>query len=156
VRPRGGETRDPMGAAVLVGAVLIRNGAILLGRRAPDRSFYPGVWDVVGGHVEPPESPEQALVRELREELAITPLAFVEVAILDGAVDAVAASPTPPPRYTYHLYHVTQWTGTPQNAAPAEHSAIRWVPLDEVGSLNLASPAYLPIFRRLAADSAPA
>ena len=35
------------------GAVLIRSGKLLLGRRAEQRSYYPGVWDVFGGHVEP-------------------------------------------------------------------------------------------------------
>jgi 8-oxo-dGTP diphosphatase len=147
-----------MVAAALVGAVLIRNGAILLGKRAPTRAFYPGVWDVFGGHVEPHESPEQALVRELQEEIAITPLAFAEVAFMDVAVATVEdAPPEPPQSYKYHLYQVTQWEGAPQNALVEEHSEIRWVPLEDVVRLNLASPAYLPIFRRLAAaDIAPA
>ena len=37
-------------------------------RRTSDRRVYPGVWDVVGGHLDAGEAPEQALARELEEE----------------------------------------------------------------------------------------
>ncbi|MFB9234051.1 GNAT family N-acetyltransferase [Plantactinospora siamensis] len=37
-------------------------------RRSPDRRLLPGTWDIVGGHVEAGESPEQALAREITEE----------------------------------------------------------------------------------------
>lgn len=54
---------------VCVGAVLIRavdhgrdeSAPVLLGRRAANREFYPDVWDVLGGHLEPGETSEQAL-----------------------------------------------------------------------------------------------
>jgi RimJ/RimL family protein N-acetyltransferase len=37
-------------------------------RRSPARRLLPGIWDVVGGHVEPGETPEEALAREIEEE----------------------------------------------------------------------------------------
>lgn len=58
----------------LVAAILVRGDRVLLGQRTPDRALFPSVWDVFGGHLELNEQPEQALVRELQEELAITPL----------------------------------------------------------------------------------
>ena len=64
---------------VCVGALVVQEQEVpqlLLGRRAGGRAFYPGVWDVPGGHCEPGEPPEQALVRELREELGVTPTAW--------------------------------------------------------------------------------
>ena len=51
----------------LVGAVLVREGRILLGRRSPRKQIYPGLWDVIGGHVEAEETYEDALRRELRD-----------------------------------------------------------------------------------------
>ena len=138
-----------MAGCIVVGAILFENTAILLGKRADMRTAYPGVWDVFGGHVEQHEAPEQALVRELQEELGITPVAFVEVAVIEvGAVDDSHADPTE--RCEFHLYHVTQWTGKPENLLLEEHSEIRWVPLADVAALEIASPAYLPLFHRLA------
>jgi 8-oxo-dGTP diphosphatase len=137
----------------LAGAILLQNGAVLLGKRAPDRLLYPGLWDVFGGHVEEHESPEQALARELHEELGITVLTFTEVAVVEfevAAADGTGAGDHPATRYAYHLFHVTRWAGMPQNRLLEEHSEIRWLPLDEVESLRLASPEYLPIFRRIA------
>ncbi|MEU4196766.1 GNAT family N-acetyltransferase [Kribbella sp. NPDC026611] len=37
-------------------------------RRTAGRRLLPGIWDIVGGHLEPGEAPEQALVREVEEE----------------------------------------------------------------------------------------
>ena len=46
-----------------VGALLVCDGRVLLGRRSEDRAWLPGAWDVIGGHVEAGESAEAALRR---------------------------------------------------------------------------------------------
>jgi 8-oxo-dGTP diphosphatase len=154
---QGAPEEAPLAAQALVGAIMLRDTAILLGKRASARAFYPGVWDVFGGHVEPQEAPAQALTRELQEELGITPLAFVEVAVTTLVVDVASGpeglenGPAALREYEYHLYHVTEWAGTPENRLREEHSEIRWVPLEEAAKLELASGAYLPVFQRLAA-----
>lgn len=128
---------------VLVGALLLYEGAVLLGHRAPHRAFYPGVWDFVGGHVEPGETPELALVRELQEEVGITATAFTPHTVWHTE----PGHPAGP--LAYHLYYVTAWQGTPTNCAPAEHTTIRWVPLAEASALDLADEAYRPLFAQL-------
>jgi ADP-ribose pyrophosphatase YjhB (NUDIX family) len=52
-------------------AVIVRGGRLLLGRRA--RPPYARMWDLPGGFLESGEAPEQALRRELKEELDATP-----------------------------------------------------------------------------------
>jgi 8-oxo-dGTP diphosphatase len=44
------------------------DGRIFIQRRSPDRRLFPNTWDIVGGHVEPGETLEEALYREVREE----------------------------------------------------------------------------------------
>jgi RimJ/RimL family protein N-acetyltransferase len=56
--------------AVEVVGVLIRDerNRVYVHRRSATRRLFPGIWDIVGGHVEPGETREQALARELEEE----------------------------------------------------------------------------------------
>jgi 8-oxo-dGTP diphosphatase len=54
----------------VVAAVMERDGCVLVGQRQADQS-HPLKWEFPGGKVEPGETPEQALARELEEELAI-------------------------------------------------------------------------------------
>jgi 8-oxo-dGTP pyrophosphatase MutT (NUDIX family) len=58
-----------MRAVDCVGA-LIRDDQqrVYVQRRTAERRLLPGIWDIVGGHVEAGETPEQALAREVEEE----------------------------------------------------------------------------------------
>jgi mutator protein MutT len=53
---------------VCVGAAILRDGRLLLLRRSPSSRFFPGAWDLPGGHVEKGETLGRALRREVREE----------------------------------------------------------------------------------------
>lgn len=130
----------------VVGALIVRRGALLLGLRAPTRRLYPNVWDVFGGHIEPGETAEQTLVRELREELGITPTRwrYLETLAEANAVDDEAME--------CQFYQVLEWAGVPRNRQPLEHTAIRWLPLEQAVRLELAHPDYPAIFARALAD----
>jgi 8-oxo-dGTP pyrophosphatase MutT (NUDIX family) len=52
-----------------VGALIVDDdGRVFVQRRSADRRLFPGSWDIVGGHVEPGESLDAALRREIAEE----------------------------------------------------------------------------------------
>jgi RimJ/RimL family protein N-acetyltransferase len=56
-------------AVGVVGALIRdRRNRVYAHRRTASRKLLPGTWDVVGGHIEPGETPEQALAREIEEE----------------------------------------------------------------------------------------
>ena len=57
---------------LLVAAVALidADGRVLIARRPPEKPMG-GLWEFPGGKVDPTETPEAALIRELREELAI-------------------------------------------------------------------------------------
>ena len=115
---------------VVVG-VLLRDDAVLLGHRSPSRRWYPDVWDLPGGHVEPGETALEALARELREELGIEAVVGKDPLFrIDDGDLRLSAHP------------VTAWSGEPTNAAPDEHDELRFVAADELPRLDLAHPRY--------------
>ena len=59
---------------VVAAALVDGDGRVLLARR-PEGKAHAGLWEFPGGKVEAGESPEAALVRELREELGVEPCA---------------------------------------------------------------------------------
>jgi 8-oxo-dGTP diphosphatase len=67
---------------ICAGGLLMRGDEILLAKRSEDRTFYPGVWDVIGGHCEGNKTPADALLRELAEEIGVRALVFEEIAVL--------------------------------------------------------------------------
>src|SRR5689334_10135113 len=93
----------------VVAALIVQSNRILLGQRAANRAFYPDVWDMFGGHVEPGETKEETLFRELQEELGITPreCTFLET--------LTVSLPETSEEMTVHLFLVTDWNGTPVN-----------------------------------------
>jgi len=107
----------PVVAVALVG----EDGRVLLQQR-PAAKAHGGLWEFPGGKVEPGESPEAAAVRELAEELAITPADLTPLTF--AADDAMVIL----------LYTCRQWRGVPV-ALDAE--AIDWFPPGAFASLPM-------------------
>ncbi|HEU4781893.1 MAG TPA: NUDIX domain-containing protein [Ktedonobacterales bacterium] len=127
----------------IAAGLLCCQGRLLLGKRSARRTAYPGVWDLPGGHVEAGETVEQALVRELREELSVTPTVWREWAVLRApAMGDETASVL-----CVHLFLVTRWEGKPRNLLPEEHDAVAWFTVDDAAALTLAHADYPVLFR---------
>jgi len=111
----------------VVAAIIRRDGRILVGQRLASQS-HPLKWEFPGGKVEPGETPEQALARELEEELDIHEAAGVEIARYPY---------TYPGRDAIELifFGVTRFSGEPRNlifhdmrwATPGEMAAFDFV-----------------------------
>ena len=120
-----------------VGAILLKDGALLLGQRAAHRA-YPDCWDLIGGHVAPGETIERALVREVEEEIGVTPAHFVRLTSLKAK------------NFELHIYRVDAWTGGSPTLRGDEHVELRWFTVEEACALrNLAAAKYTRVFREL-------
>ena len=117
--------RYRLGPALSVDAVWISRGRVLLVRRG--RPPYQGRWALPGGFVNPEETVEEAVVRELREETGLRARPTEIVGVYSG--------PDRDPRkpVTTIAFRMTGKVGIPIGGDDAELA--RWVPLSEATSL---------------------
>ena len=129
---------------VVAGVLTQPDGRVLACRRAPRRSAA-GQWEFPGGKVEPGESAEQALRRELHEELGLdavigTPIDRSVTRVGDVDIDLA----------TYRVAWVAEGP-----TSSTDHDELRWVLPAELGSLGWAKPD-LPTVRILSGPAATA
>lgn len=124
---------------VAVGVLLRPDGSVLLGSRPSDKP-WPFWWELPGGKIEEGETVEQALSRELKEEIAIQ-----------------ATSITPWVRYIHHyprntvelnFCKITAWEGIP---TPLESQKLAWYPQNQPIPLAIGPllPATFPVLKWL-------
>lgn len=110
-----------------VGALIRDNtGRVFVQRRSRTRRLFPGIWDIVGGHVEPGETPLQALEREIGEETGWA-LQHIEAEIADWEWehDGIVR------REVDYLVEVSGDLAAPR-LEHDKHDAYAWVTLDNV------------------------
>ncbi len=125
----------------VVGAVILCDGSVLCAQRGSD-GHLPGMWEFPGGKVELSETPRQALVREIKEELDC----FI------GVGDEVTTT-----TYEYEFAIVTLTTfycelisGSPRLT---EHAAVKWLAPKDLGSIEWAQ-ADLPAVSKIRTERA--
>lgn len=130
---------------VTAAAITAADGRILLARR-PEGTSLAGLWEFPGGKIEPGETPETALVRELSEELAINaapaqlvPLGFASHAMADFHLLLL-------------LFRCTDWVGNPVGQ---QGQALRWELPGALAALPM-PPADRPLLALLTAKLAAA
>lgn len=121
---------------VLVAAVALidRDGRVLLAQR-PEGKSLAGLWEFPGGKVEPGETPEAALIRELHEELGI-------------ATWSSCLAPLSFASHSYEQFHLLmplyvcrKWQGIP---IPQEGQALAWVRAEDLCNYPM-PPADIPL-----------
>jgi 8-oxo-dGTP diphosphatase len=113
------------------------DGSFLLGQRAPD-TFYPGYWEFPGGKVEAGETPRDALVRELKEELEIEVLRATPWIVREHVYEHA--------HVRLHFFRVPAWRGELRDHV---HAALEW---QRPGATTVSPmlPANAPVLAALA------
>ena len=119
-------------------ALIDEEGRVLLAQR-PEGKAMAGLWEFPGGKVEPGERPEQTLIRELAEELAI------EVKEECLAPFAFASHGYESFHLLMPLYLCRRWNGI---VSPSEGQRLTWVRPKEMGAFAM-PPADIPLVAQL-------
>jgi 8-oxo-dGTP diphosphatase len=120
--PKLAATAGPAVLYVVACALIDTEGRILIARR-PEGKKLAGLWEFPGGKINPGETPEAALVRELKEELGI------EVQTKNLAPFTFASHAYEHFHLLMPLFLCRRWTGKPQ---PREGQALAWVVPDRL------------------------
>ena len=123
---------------VCAGALIVKNKKWLFGKRAKNKSWAPGLWDIVGGHSLKHESPFDAMKRETLEETNLkvkkaTLLATWKVKERDKNTC-----------FLYYIYLVTAYKGKVKNYSK-EHTKLRWLGRKKLSTKHLALDGYLSL-----------
>ena len=125
---------------ILVAAVALvdDDNRVLIAQRPAGKSMA-GLWEFPGGKVEPHETPEAALIRELKEELDID-------------VTEACLAPFTFASHAYEKFHLLmplyvcrRWRGTPR---PTEGQTLKWVRALRLGDYDM-PPADIPLVAML-------
>jgi 8-oxo-dGTP diphosphatase len=119
----------------VVAAAIQRDGKILACRRAPHKSLA-GLWEFPGGKVEPGETDEVALAREIREELGI------EITV----GEFIAESVEPAGEAMIHLNAYWAQTHVVGEVSSTDHDRMEWLSPKDVSDYEWA-PADVPLLR---------
>jgi len=123
----------------IVNGLLLQGESILLAHRSSARSSYPDTWSFPGGHVDDGETLQEALVRELDEEIGVLPTSWRQ---LNGFTYKTGEA-------NFHFFAVDHWQGNLSNLGD-EHSELRWVNLGVAHEMpKLTFPIYTNIFAAL-------
>jgi 8-oxo-dGTP diphosphatase len=112
-----------------VHGLIERDGTYLVTKRSPLNDYLPLKWDIPGGYVESGETMEQALLREICEEVSIT------VEIMKPLMIYTNLSQLPE-KQTFQAIYLCQYQSGSVKTTPEEHDAFLWVPLNALESLD--------------------
>ncbi|MCW2350328.1 MULTISPECIES: (deoxy)nucleoside triphosphate pyrophosphohydrolase [unclassified Sphingobium] len=130
------QSKPPL--VVVAAALVDAQGRVFVQQRPHDKAMG-GLWEFPGGKVEPDETPEAALIRELREELTIE----TETACLAPASFATGMIGERP--LLLLLYVCRKWQGVVQ---PTEAPDSRWLHTHQLFALDM-PPADAPLVAML-------
>jgi 8-oxo-dGTP diphosphatase len=128
---------------IVVAVALIDSGGRVLLQKRRYGAVHGGLWEFPGGKIEPGESPECALLREIAEELGIVPAAGS--LLPTGFVSGSSAPEHDSRQMLILLYTCREWAGEPR---ALDAQALDWFRPDEMADLAM-PPLDYPLARAL-------
>ncbi len=115
----------------MAGHAFIENkGKYLVTRRSKSASYMPSKWDTPGGVVEPGESLEEAIYREVKEETNLT-IRIENILYIFSNLDQV------PIRQTFQALYACTYLRGEVKLNLSEHDEYRWLPFDDIKHLDI-------------------
>ena len=114
-------------------AVIQKNSKYLIAQRRKDCKFAPNKWEFPGGKVEPGEKPEEAAVREIREEIGIE-IKITGILGTDAHAWETIGNPDKK-RHVVLIYFAAEPIGH-EIPRPIECQAVRWVRAEELRDVD--------------------
>jgi mutator protein MutT len=137
VPPTSQAQLTPVAGAVILDA----RGRVLLVRRA--KAPAAGTWSLPGGRIEPGETPEEAVVREIREETGLPTRVLAPLGVVEIAGEGM--------RYAIHEFLLAVVDPTLPARAGDDASEIRWVPIDDLPQVPVTPAVAMVVARAVAA-----
>ncbi|MCC5893916.1 MAG: (deoxy)nucleoside triphosphate pyrophosphohydrolase [Alkalibacterium sp.] len=121
----------------VVGAIIVEDGKVLCAQRG-DKKALANLWEFPGGKIERNETPQEALMREIAEEL------LIEVEVQAGVFEETSYE------YDFGRVHLTTFICLLKNGRPklTEHHQVKWLEPVHLNSIEWA-PADIPAVDKL-------
>lgn len=108
---------------------IVRDGKIFIAKRAKTKGMFPDRYELIGGHLELGEQPQEALVREVKEELGIDVTVGQPVHAFTEQVGEVFYMEV------IYICYLKNPTDEP-TLDSAEHSEAHWITVEEIGKFD--------------------
>lgn len=118
--------KDALECIKVSAGIICRHGLLLAGQRADDKP-YAGYWELPGGKCEGNETAEEALCREMAEELGISVKECRLLEVVDHSYPELGY------RALVHFFQVISFSGEP---FANESQNLRWISLEEIGEFD--------------------
>jgi len=118
---------------IVVVGLIVRDGKIFMARRAATKFAFPDEFEIVGGHLDPGETLQDGLKREIKEEIGVD----IEVGELVDAFTYTSEN-----TFKVELCYICTLVDPTMEPVlqPADHSEALWISEDEIGKLQKDDP----------------
>lgn len=123
-------------------AVVEKDGKILMGNKTPGRGPYPDTWRLPGGGIDAGETPEDAVKREVMEEVGLTVTSVESLGIIEDD------EPDKNGEITHYIFNMFRVEFSGKEDVSEEFPEIKWIEKTKLNDFPLARPS-IKLFKDL-------